>query len=262
MIDVKLLRSELNETCSQLLKRGYTLNAEEIKDLEEARKLLQVEVETLQSKRNKISKIIGERIQNGDQEGVEEIKRQVSSYSNKLENKLKSLSEIKEQFEAICLTVPNLPDDSVPQGKDETENVVISHWGEPKNYSFDLRDHVELGEMGDGLDFVSATKISGSRFIVIKGQFARLHRAIAHFMLDLHTKEHKYTEMYVPYLVNSTSLIGTGQLPKFRGELFHTEPLGKKRDDGEERGLSLIPTSEVPLTNMVRDLVVDEECYP
>lgn len=136
--------------------------------------------------------------------------------------------------------MPNIPDDAVPNGKDDSENVEVSRWGTPKTYDFEVKDHVDLGEMGDGLDFASATKITGARFVVMKGQFARLHRAIAQFMLDLHTDQHGYTELYVPYLVNAETLFGTGQLPKFGQDLFHTEPLTEKASDEEPRRLSLI----------------------
>lgn len=166
------------------------------------------------------------------------------------------------QLDEITLSVPNIPADEVPDGKDEDDNVEVARWGEPKTYDFEVKDHVDLGEMGDGLDFASATKITGARFIVMKGQFARLHRAIAQFMLDLHTDEHGYTEMYVPYLVNSDSLFGTGQLPKFGKDLFHTEPLVEKASDEEPRKLSLIPTAEVPVTNLVRDTITDEADLP
>ena len=167
----------------------------------------------------------------GDKEGAEEIKKQIGTLGSDLEAKKVQLAEIQNKLEYITLSVPNLPDDEVPAGKDENDNVEVSRWGEPKSYDFEVKDHVDLGEMGGGLDFACATKITGARFIVMKGQFARLHRAIAQFMLDLHTEEHGYTEVYVPYLVNSDSLYGTGQLPKFGEDLFHTEPLTEKVND-------------------------------
>ncbi|WP_333701914.1 serine--tRNA ligase, partial [Vibrio hepatarius] len=225
-------------------------------------KSIQVEVENLQSTRNSISKQIGQKMAAGDKEGAEEIKKQIGTLGSDLDAKKVELDAVMAQLEEITLSVPNLPADDVPDGKDEEDNVEISRWGEPKTYDFELKDHVDLGEMGDGLDFASATKITGARFIVMKGQFARLHRAIAQFMLDLHTEEHGYTEMYVPYLVNSDSLFGTGQLPKFGKDLFHTEPLEEKVNDEEPRRLSLIPTAEVPVTNMVRDTISDEADLP
>ncbi|WFB47302.1 serine--tRNA ligase [Vibrio coralliilyticus] len=262
MLDSKLLRTELDETAAKLARRGFKLDVETIRTLEEQRKSIQVEVENLQSTRNSISKQIGQKMAAGDKEGAEEIKKQIGTLGSDLEAKKAELVEIQNKLEDITLSVPNLPDDEVPDGKDEDENVEISRWGEPKSYDFEVKDHVDLGEMGDGLDFASATKITGARFIIMKGQFARLHRAIAQFMLDLHTDEHGYTEMYMPYLVNSDSLFGTGQLPKFGEDLFHTEPLTEKVNDEEPRKLSLIPTAEVPVTNMVRDTIVDEADLP
>ncbi|CAH0539411.1 serine--tRNA ligase [Vibrio marisflavi] len=262
MLDSKLLRTELEETAAKLARRGYTLDVETIRQLEEQRKSIQVEVENLQSSRNSISKQIGQKMAAGDKEGAEEIKKQIGSLGSDLDAKKALLAEIQGKVEAITLTVPNLPDEAAPSGKDESENVEISRWGEPKTYSFEVKDHVDLGELSGGLDFASATKLTGARFIVMKGQFARLHRAIAQFMLDLHTDQHGYTEMYVPYLVNEESLLGTGQLPKFGEDLFHTEPLTEKVNDEEPRRFSLIPTSEVPLTNMVRDTIVDEADLP
>ncbi|MDA0147989.1 MULTISPECIES: serine--tRNA ligase [Vibrio] len=262
MLDSKLLRTELDETAAKLARRGFKLDVETIRTLEEQRKSIQVEVENLQSTRNSISKQIGQKMAAGDKEGAEEIKKQIGTLGSDLDAKKAELAEIQVKLEDITLSVPNLPDDSVPDGKDEDDNVEISRWGEPKTYDFELKDHVDLGEMGDGLDFASATKISGARFIVMKGQFARLHRAIAQFMLDLHTEQHGYTEMYVPYLVNADSLYGTGQLPKFGKDLFHTEPLEEKVNDEEPRKLSLIPTAEVPVTNMVRDTISEEADLP
>lgn len=262
MLDSKLLRTELDETAAKLARRGFKLDVETIRNLEEQRKSIQVEVENLQSTRNSISKQIGQKMAAGDKEGAEEIKKQIGTLGSDLDAKKVELEQVMSQLEEITLSVPNLPADDVPDGKDEEDNVEISRWGEPKTYDFELKDHVDLGEMGDGLDFASATKITGARFIVMKGQFARLHRAIAQFMLDLHTEEHGYTEMYVPYLVNSDSLFGTGQLPKFGKDLFHTEPLEEKVNDEEPRRLSLIPTAEVPVTNMVRDTISDEADLP
>ncbi|MDC0609521.1 serine--tRNA ligase [Vibrio sp.] len=262
MLDSKLLRAELDETAAKLARRGFILDVDAIRQLEEQRKSIQVEVENLQSTRNSISKQIGQKMAAGDKEGAEEIKMQIGTLGSDLDAKKVELVEVQAKLEDIALSVPNLPDDNVPDGKDENDNVEISRWGEPKHYDFEVKDHVDLGEMGDGLDFASATKITGARFIVMKGQFARLHRAIAQFMLDLHTEQHGYSEMYVPYLVNADSLYGTGQLPKFGKDLYHTEPLVEKVDDEELRKLSLIPTAEVPLTNLVRDEILEEEALP
>ncbi len=262
MLDSKLLRTELDETAAKLARRGFKLDVEAIRKLEEQRKSIQVEVENLQSTRNSISKQIGQKMAAGDKAGAEEIKQQIGSLGSDLEAKKVELNQVQAQLEEITLSVPNVPADDVPDGADENDNVEISRWGEPKAYDFEVKDHVDLGEMGGGLDFASATKITGARFIVMRGQFARLHRAIAQFMLDLHTEQHGYTEMYVPYLVNADSLYGTGQLPKFGKDLFHTEPLVEKVNDEEPRKLSLIPTAEVPVTNLVRDTISEETDLP
>lgn len=257
MLDSKLLRTELDATAEKLARRGFTLDVEKLRSLEEQRKSLQVKTEELQAQRNSRSKSIGQAKAKGDHEAAEKILAEVATLGNDLDDAKKALAELQDEIKAIALSVPNVPDESAPTGKDEDENVEISRWGEPKTYDFDVKDHVDLGEMGDGLDFASAVKLSGSRFIVMKGQFARLHRAIAQFMLDLHTEQHGYTEMYVPYLVNQDSLYGTGQLPKFGEDLFHTKPATE-----EGVGMSLIPTAEVPLTNLVRDEIVEEAELP
>ncbi|MGF1690600.1 serine--tRNA ligase [Photobacterium kagoshimensis] len=257
MLDSKLLRTELDETAAKLARRGFTLDVEKLRDLEEKRKSLQVKTEELQAQRNSRSKSIGQAKAKGDHEEAEKILADVANLGSELDDAKKALAELQNELQDVTLSVPNLPDDAVPAGKDENENVEVSRWGQPKAYDFEVKDHVDLGEMADGLDFASAVKISGSRFIVMKGQFARLHRAIAQFMLDLHTDEHGYTEMYVPYLVNKDSLFGTGQLPKFGEDLFHTQPATE-----EGVGMSLIPTAEVPVTNMVRDTITDEADLP
>ncbi|TXY23527.1 serine--tRNA ligase [Vibrio mimicus] len=262
MLDSKLLRTELDETAAKLARRGFKLDVETIRTLEEQRKSIQVEVENLQSTRNSISKQIGQLMASGDKAGAEAVKQQIGTLGDDLDAKKVELDAVMAQLDAITQTVPNIPDDAVPNGKDDSENVEISRWGTPKTYDFEVKDHVDLGEMGDGLDFASATKITGARFVVMKGQFARLHRAIAQFMLDLHTDQHGYTELYVPYLVNAETLFGTGQLPKFGQDLFHTEPLTEKASDEEPRRLSLIPTAEVPVTNLVRDTILDEAELP
>ncbi|MCG3886686.1 serine--tRNA ligase [Photobacterium leiognathi] len=262
MLDSKLLRTELDETAEKLARRGFTLDVETLRNLEEKRKSLQVKTEELQALRNSRSKSIGQAKAKGDHEEAERIMAEVGNLGSELDEAKKALAELQAELDVITQSVPNIPDDSVPVGKDESENVEISRWGEPKTYDFDVKDHVDLGEMAGGLDFASAVKITGARFIVMKGQFARLHRAIAQFMLDLHTEEHGYTEMYVPYLVNADSLFGTGQLPKFGEDLFHTQPLTEKVNDEEPRTLSLIPTAEVPVTNMMRDTITDEADLP
>ena len=262
MLDSKLLRTELDATAEKLARRGYTLDVELLRSLEEKRKSLQVKTEELQALRNSRSKSIGQAKAKGDHEEAERILAEVGNLGSELDDAKKALAALQTELDAIVQTIPNLPDDSVPAGKDENENVEISRWGQPQSYDFEVKDHVDLGELADGLDFASAVKLSGARFIVMKGQFARLHRAIAQFMLDLHTDEHGYTEMYVPYLVNSDSLFGTGQLPKFGADLFHTQPLTEKVNDEEPRTLSLIPTAEVPVTNMLRDTISEEADLP
>ncbi|MGN2616385.1 serine--tRNA ligase [Aliivibrio fischeri] len=262
MLDSKLLRTELDETAEKLARRGFKLDVETLRNLEEQRKSLQVKTEELQAQRNSRSKSIGQAKAKGDHEEADRIMADVANLGSELDEAKAALAELQQQIEDIALSVPNIPDDSVPLGQDENENVEVLRWGTPLAYDFEVKDHVDLGEMADGLDFASAVKISGSRFIVMKGQFARLHRALSQFMLDLHTEEHGYTEMYVPYLVNPDSLFGTGQLPKFGEDLFHTSPLTEQVSDVPLKKLSLIPTAEVPVTNMVRDTITDEADMP
>ncbi|MDD1781239.1 serine--tRNA ligase [Enterovibrio sp. ZSDZ35] len=255
MLDSKLLRTELDDTAEKLARRGFKLDVDTLRNLEEKRKSLQVRTEELQAERNARSKSIGQAKAKG--EDIQPLLAAVDNLGDELNKAKADLAELQDQLNDVIMGVPNIADDAVPVGKDESENVEITVWGEPKSYDFDVKDHVDLGEMSGGLDFASAVKLSGSRFIVMKGQMARLHRAIAQFMLDLHTTEHGYTEMYVPYLVNADSLFGTGQLPKFGEDLFHTQPATE-----EGVGMSLIPTAEVPLTNLVRDEIVDEADLP
>ncbi|MCD9470973.1 serine--tRNA ligase [Photobacterium phosphoreum] len=262
MLDSKLLRTELDETAAKLARRGFNLDVETLRNLEEQRKSLQVKTEELQAQRNSRSKSIGQAKAKGDHAEAERIMAEVGNLGSELDEAKAALAELQGQLDTITQMLPNIADDSVPTGKDESENVEVLRWGQPKAYDFEVKDHVDLGEMAGGLDFASAVKITGARFIVMKGQFARLHRAIAQFMLDLHTEEHGYTEMYVPYLVNADSLFGTGQLPKFGEDLFHTQPLTEKVNDEEPRVLSLIPTAEVPVTNMMRDTITDEADLP
>ncbi|WP_434359732.1 serine--tRNA ligase [Parasalinivibrio latis] len=255
MLDSNLFRNELDATAEKLARRGFKLDVDTIRQLEEKRKSIQVQTEELQAERNSRSKSIGQAKARG--EDIQPLLDQVANLGDELNNAKAALNDLQNEINAIYMSIPNLADDSVPMGKDENENVEISVWGEPKQYGFEVRDHVDLGEMTGGLDFASAVKLSGSRFVVMKGQVARMHRALTQFMLDLHTTEHGYTEMYVPYLVNADSLRGTGQLPKFGEDLFHTKPATE-----EGIGMSLIPTAEVPLTNMVRDVILDEEELP
>ncbi|MBM7071898.1 serine--tRNA ligase [Shewanella sp. 202IG2-18] len=255
MLDPKYLRNEVEQTAESLASRGYILDVARITKLEEQRKSLQVETEELQAKRNSISKSIGQaKAKGGD---VAPILAQVGDLGAQLDAKKAELAKLLEELQDISMSLPNLPDESVPVGKDEDENVEARRWGEPKSFDFEVKDHVDLGEALEGLDFKNAVKLTGSRFIVMKGQIARMHRALAQLMLDTHTEQHGYTEAYVPYLVNSDSLLGTGQLPKFGEDLFHTQPATE-----EGQSLSLIPTAEVPLTNLARDTIVDESELP
>lgn len=255
MLDSKLLRTELDETAEKLARRGFKLDVETLRALEEKRKSLQIKTEELQAERNARSKSIG--IAKSKGEDIQPLLAEVEHLGDALTQAKTDLNELQTQLNDIIAGIPNLAEDAVPVCKDESENVEVTLWGEPKSYDFEVKDHVDLGELSGGLDFSSAVKLSGSRFIVMKGQMAKLHRALAQFMLDLHGNEHGYIEMYVPYLVNSDSLFGTGQLPKFGEDLFHTKPATE-----EGQGMSLIPTAEVPLTNMVRDTILEESELP
>ncbi|WP_163931111.1 serine--tRNA ligase [Paraferrimonas sp. SM1919] len=255
MLDPKFLRNEIESTAEQLAKRGYILDISKLNELEERRKSLQVETEELQATRNSSSKSIGQAKARG--EDIAPLLAQVADLGDKLDAKKAQLNELQNELNDISAGIPNIPDESVPYGSSEDDNVEILTWGEPKSYDFEVKDHVDLGEALGGLDFKSAVKITGSRFIVMKGQIARMHRALAQFMLDTHVDKHGYTETYVPYLVNADSLRGTGQLPKFGEDLFHTKPATE-----EGQGLSLIPTAEVPVTNLVRDSIVEEKELP
>ncbi|MCE9778169.1 serine--tRNA ligase [Shewanella algae] len=255
MLDPKYLRNELATTAERLATRGFILDVDRLTKLEEKRKSLQVETEELQASRNAISKSIGQAKSRG--EDVAPIMAQVGDLGSQLDSKKQELSALLEELDAIAMSIPNLPDESAPVGADENDNVEIRRWGTPREFDFPVRDHVDLGELLKGLDFKSAVKVTGSRFIFMQGQIARMHRALTQFMLDLHTQEHGYTECYVPLLVNEASLKGTGQLPKFGEDLFHTKPATE-----EGQGLSLIPTAEVPLTNLARDTILDEAELP
>ena len=255
MLDPKFLRNEIEETAKKLAARGFSLDVELIKQLEEKRKLLQVKTETLQSERNSRSKEIGMAAKRG--EDIAPLRAEMGKLGDELDAAKAEFMALSEQIQEIAYTIPNLPHESVPVGEKEEENVEISTWGEPKEFAFEVKDHVDLGEALGGLDFKSAVKISGSRFIVMQGQIAKLHRALTQYMLNLHTNEHGYTEMYVPLLVNADSLYGTTQLPKFGDDLFNTKPATE-----EGVGMSLIPSAEVPLTNMSRDMIYDESELP
>lgn len=256
MLDTKYLRSELSQTAARLQSRGFSLDTAKLAELEERRRELQVATQDLQSLRNSKSKSIGQAKARG--EDITPLLAEVDGLGEQLDSAKQQLDVLLAELENIALTIPNLPDLAVPVGKDEQQNQEVRRVGQPSALAFEAKDHVAIGEALDGgLDFESAVKIAGSRFVVMKGQTARLHRALTQFMLDLHTTQHGYTEMYVPYLVNHASLYGTGQLPKFGGDLFHTQPATE-----EAVGMALIPTSEVPLTNMARDRIFDAAELP
>ena len=257
MLDPNLLRNELDLVASKLTRRGFKLDVETIRQLEEKRKTLQVETENLQAQRNARSKAIGEAKARG--EDISTLREEVNKLGEKLNSAKTELDKLLNQIKDISANIPNIPNDSVPDGKDENDNVEISRFGTPRTFDFPIQDHVALGERFGGLDFAAGVKLTGARFVVMKSQIARLHRAITQFMLDLHTEQHGYAEIYVPYLVNQATLFGTGQLPKFAGDLFHTKPLD---EESESSNYALIPTAEVPVTNLVRDEILDESVLP
>ncbi|CNE03412.1 serine--tRNA ligase [Yersinia mollaretii] len=257
MLDPNMLRNELDAVAEKLARRGFKLDVEMLRQQEERRKVLQVETESLQAERNARSKLIGAAKARG--EDIEPLRLEVNVLGEKLDAAKIELDKLQNEIRDLALSIPNLPDDSVPVGKDENDNLEVSRWGEPREYDFEVRDHVSLGEMAGGLDFAAAVKLTGARFVVMKGQVARMHRALSQFMLDLHTEKHGYQEAYVPYLVNHATLYGTGQLPKFGEDLFHTKPLEEESDSSN---YALIPTAEVPLTNLVRDEILEEESLP
>jgi seryl-tRNA synthetase len=260
MLDSKYLRQDISEAAARLAKRGYDLDVEAINALEEQRKALQTKTQELQSERNSRSKAIGQAKAKG--EDVQPLLDAVANLGDQLSEAKAEQDKILAELNNIAMTLPNLPAEEVPAGKDESENVEILKWGEPKQYDFEPKDHVDLGEALDkGLDFEAGVKLTGSRFTVMRGGIARMHRALVQLMLDTHSSKNGYTEMYVPYLVNKDSLLGTGQLPKFSEDLFHTK--GLVSDDGiEQDGFSLIPTAEVPLTNCARDEIFEENELP
>lgn len=257
MLDPNLLRTELDAVAEKLARRGFTLDVEKLRELEERRKVLQVETETLQAERNSRSKTIGAAKARG--EDIEPLRLEVNQLGEKLDSAKAELDKLQQEIRDIALSIPNIPDDQVPDGKDDSDNIEVARWGEPRQYDFEVKDHVSLGELAGGLDFPAAVKLTGARFVVMKGQIARMHRALAQFMLDLHTEQHGYQELYVPYLVNHDTLYGTGQLPKFGEDLFHTKPLEEEADSST---YALIPTAEVPVTNLVRDEILEEDSLP
>ena len=252
MLDPALLRNHLADTAARLKTRGFDLPVEEIESLEADRKRLATETQDLQALRNARSKAIGQAKARG--EDVAPIMAEVAGIGDRLKANEAALAEVQQKLSAIALGIPNLPHASTPVGKDEHDNVEVSRWGTPRAFDFPARDHVELGERHGWLDGETGAKLSGARFTVLRGQLAHLHRALAQFMLDLHTREHGYTECNIPLIVNADTMQGTGQLPKFEEDLFATAVGETKR--------YLIPTAEVSLTNLVRDSIVEADALP
>jgi len=252
MLDPALLRNHLADTAARLKTRGFDLPVEQIESLEADRKRLATETQELQALRNARSKAIGQAKAKG--ENVAPIMAEVAGIGDKLKANEAALAEVQQKLSAIALGIPNVPHESAPVGKDEHDNVEVSRWGTPRNFDFAVKDHVELGERHGWLDGETGAKLSGARFTVLRGQLAHLHRALAQFMLDLHTREHGYTECNIPLIVNADTMQGTGQLPKFEEDLFATMVGETKR--------YLIPTAEVSLTNLARDSIVEADALP
>ena len=251
MLDPKLLRSDIDSVATALVKRGYELDKTHFVELENQRKDLQVKTQELQAQRNTRSKAIGKAKAAG--EDVAAIMKEVAALGDDLKESEANLSSLQNELNDLLLATPNMPHESVPAGTNEDDNVEVRQWGKPRVFEFEPRDHVDLGEQLKQMDFEAATRLTGSRFVVMSGALARLQRALTQFMLDTHTENHGYNETYVPYLVNADSLRGTGQLPKFEEDLFKVS---------FEHDYYLIPTAEVPLTNIVRDVIVDHDYMP
>lgn len=252
MLDPKWIRSEPEKLASLLKKRNFQLDVSRLNELDGQRKELQLETEALQNERNSRSKEIGKAKAAG--EDISGILASMESMKQELEEKKDRLNALQTELNDYLLGVPNVPDEAVPEGTDESDNQFVSEWGTIPKFDFEPKDHVELGEiLNNGLDFTSATKLTGARFVVMQGAVARLHRALIQLMLDTHTGEHGYSELNVPYIVNQDSLKGTGQLPKFGEDLFKLEG---------EQNYYLIPTAEVPVTNLVRDEILDKDMLP
>ncbi|MBB3118477.1 serine--tRNA ligase [Pseudoduganella violacea] len=256
MIDIQLLRKDIDTVAARLATRKFQLDVAGFNALEHERKAIQMRTEELQSKRNSLSKQIG--MLKGKGEDTSAVMAEVAGLGDELKNNETALSAVQARMSEFMETIPNLPHESVPEGKDESGNVEVRKIGTPRSFDFEVKDHVDVGGPL-GLDFDTAVKLTGSRFSVMKGGIARLHRALAQFMLNTHTDKHGYTECYTPYMVNADSLKGTGQLPKFEADLFSVKKGGA---EGEGETFYLIPTSEVSLTNIVRDEIVAAESLP
>ncbi len=251
MLDIKLLRNDLDAVTQQLARRGFVLDSSTFQALEDKRKTLQSATQELQNERNTRSKAIGKAKASG--EDIQPLLAEVSDLGDKLKAAEQELADLQIEIDDILSGLPNILNDSVPEGKSEDENVEINTWGEPTKFDFEVKDHVDLGMSHGWMDFEMAAKLTGSRFVVMRAGMARMHRALIQFMLDTHSGEHGYQEIYVPYIVNEDSLYGTGQLPKFADDLFKLEG---------EQNFYLIPTAEVPVTNIVRDEIVDANQLP
>ncbi|MFT7366521.1 MAG: seryl-tRNA synthetase [Marinobacter psychrophilus] len=251
MLDPKRVRSQTEDIARRLAIKNFTFDTAAFEQLEERRRGLQVRTETLQGEQNKKSKSIGKAKASG--EDIQPLLDEVDDLKARKSKAEDQLRELQEELNHFLAAIPNVPDEGVPAGKDDDDNVELRTWGTPRVFSFEPQDHVALGEALNGMDFETATNLAHSRFVVMRGQVARLHRALAQFMLDLHTEEHGYTEAYVPYLVNAEALFGTGQLPKFEADLFRVE---------SEKPLYLIPTAEVPVTNLIADSILDAAELP
>ena len=256
MLDIQHLRNDLAGIAARLNTRGYVLDTAAFERLEAERKEIQTRTQELQAKRNAASKQIG--AAKGRGENTSALLAQVGGLATELESLEKRLSVVQDRLRELMLAMPNLPHASVPVGHSETDNVELRRWGTPRAFGFAPRDHVDIGAVLGGLDFEIAARLSGARFYTLRGGVARLHRALAQFMLDTHTSEHGYVECYVPYIVNATTMMGTGQLPKFEDELFWVTRGGAP----DEARMYLIPTAEVPLTNLVRDQIVPGDALP
>ena len=257
MLDIQTLRNDLDGVAARLATRGFVLDTAQFQALEAQRKTIQTRTQELQAKRNSSSKLIGQAKAKG--EDTSAIMAEVTSLGDELKQLESKLEQVQQDLNSFLAVIPNTPHESVPAGKSETDNVEVRKVGIISKFDFEVKDHVSIGEGLGGLDFETAAKISGARFSLLKGPLARLHRALAQFMLNTHTEQHGYTETYVPYLVNADSMRGTGQLPKFEEDLFRVPRL---MGDGSEQNFYLIPTAEVPVTNIVRDSIVPLEQLP
>ena len=259
MIDIQLLRKDINGVAARLASRGFTLDTAKFTELEGSRKQLQSRSEELQAKRNSLSKSIGQLKAKG--EDTSAVMAEVAALGNDHKAAIEQTDAVQKVLAEWVSALPNLPHESVPVGEDEKGNVEVRRWGNPVAQTASTKDHADVGEPL-GLDFAAGVKLAGSRFTVLKGPVAKLHRALAQYMLNLQTEEHGYTECYTPYIVNAASLYGTGQLPKFEQDLFAAKKGGQEGGDSDSEALYLIPTSEVPLTNLVRDEIVPLEQLP